>query len=88
MNTAQKLDFIERSRNIASALLDFEELQEQYTAQDLGNTLVDGDFTNENDGITLANLTSLYGTPWTDVNALLVKAGIKTVLYTIASTNN
>ncbi len=88
MNTAQKLDFIERSRNVASALLDFEELQKQYTAQDLGNTLVDGDFTDENDGITLANLTSLYGTPWTDVNTLLVKGGIKTVLYTIASINN
>ncbi len=85
MNTAQKLAFIERSREVAKALLDFETLQAQYTAQDLGTVLVDGDFTQENDGITKANLISLFGTPWTDVNTLLEKAGIKTVLYTIAS---
>ncbi len=85
MNTAQKLAFIERSRDVAKALLDFKELQRQYVAQDLGNTLVDGDFTLENDGIVLADLVALYSTPWTSVSTLLSTGGIETVLYKIAT---
>ncbi len=84
MNTLIKEQAIEDARRIARALLDFEALQAQYTALDLGNTLEDSDFVSDNAGISKADFVAMFVNPWSAVNTLLGVAGNKTVLHKIA----
>ncbi len=86
MPTGQKEQIIAETRKAAQMLLQCEVMGEQYTAGDLGNVLVDGDFSGVNAGITKAEFVAFYGTPLTDVLALLGKAGMKTALYALAQT--
>ena len=81
MTTQQKESIISRGRKIATALLMFEELNEEVAAIDAMNQMSDADFTGENAGITKNDFAALFGVPYTDVAALLAKAGVKTVLY-------
>lgn len=81
MTTQQKESIISRGRKIATALLMFEELNEEVAAIDAMNQMSDADFTGENAGITKADFFALLGVPWSDVSALLAKPGVKTVLY-------
>lgn len=83
MTTQQKESIISRGRKIATALLMFEELNEEVAAIDAMNQMSDADFTGENAGITKAQFSVLLGVPYTDVATLLAKAGVKTVLYAL-----
>ena len=81
MTQQQKENLIKRGRQVATALLMFEETNEEIAAVDAINQMTDEDFTGENAGITKADFFALLGVPWADVSALLAKAGVKTVLY-------
>lgn len=81
MTQQQKENLIKRGRQVATALLMFEETNEEIAAVDAINQMTDADFTGENAGITKADFFALLGVPWSDVAALLAKAGVKTVLY-------
>ena len=83
MTQQQKENLIKRGRQVATALLMFEELNEEVAAIDAMNQMSDADFTGENAGITKAQFSSLLGVPYTDVATLLAKAGVKTVLYAL-----
>lgn len=83
MTTQQKESIISRGREIATALLAFEELNEEIAAVDAMNQMTDDDFTGENAGITKAQFSALLGVPYADVATLLAKAGVKTVLYAL-----
>ena len=72
---------VEGGRQIATALLMFEEANEEIAAIDALNQMSDTDFTGENGGITKDDFAALFGVPYTDVAALLAKSGVKTVLY-------
>lgn len=80
MTQQQKEQLITQGRQIATALLMFEEVNEYAAAIDASNQMTDDDFTGENAGITKNDFFALLGVPWTDVAALLAKAGVKTVL--------
>ena len=81
MTQQQKENLIKRGRQVATALLMFEEANEEIAAVDALNQMTDADFTGENAGITKADFFALLGVPWADVSALLAKPGVKTVLY-------
>lgn len=81
MTQQQKEQLIRQGRQIATALLLFEEVNEFSASVDAPNQMTDQDFTGENAGITKADFFALLGVPWADVSALLAKAGVKTVLY-------
>lgn len=80
MTQQQKEQLITQGRQIATALLLFEKVNEYSAAVDAYSQMTDDDFTGENAGITKADFFALLGVPWTDVSALLAKAGVKTVL--------
>lgn len=81
----QKEAFIKSSRDVARALLNLETLNEEYVATDAGNSITTEDFLGVNAGLVVADLIALYGTPVTDVLALLNKEGMRTILHTLAS---
>ena len=81
MTQQQKEQFIRQGRQVATAILLFEEVNEFSASTDALNQMSDEDFTGENAGITKADFFALLGVPWADVSALLAKAGVKTVLY-------
>ena len=81
MTQQQKEALIKRGRQVATALLMFEEVNEEVAAVDALNQMTDADFTGENAGITKNDFFALLGVPWADVSALLAKPGVKTVLY-------
>jgi uncharacterized membrane protein len=69
MNTTQKADFISRYRAAITAFITalqaLNTLQAQYGALDLGNVLVDADFTGNNSGITKAAFVAAVGSAGT-----------------------
>lgn len=81
MTQQQKENLIKRGRQIATALLMFEEANEEIVAVDALNQMSDSDFIGENAGITKNDFATLFGVPYTDVAVLLAKPGVKTVLY-------
>lgn len=81
MTQQQKENLIKRGRQVATALLMFEEANEEIAAVDALNQMSDSDFIGENAGITKNDFAALFGVPYTDVAALLAKPGVKTVLY-------
>lgn len=80
MTQQQKEQLIRQGRQVATALLMFEEVNEYVSSIDASNQMTDEDFTGENAGITKNDFFALLGIPWTDVSALLAKPGVKTVL--------
>lgn len=80
MTQQQKEQLITQGRQVATALLLFEEINEYSAAVDAINQMTDADFVGENAGITKNDFFALLGVPWTDVSALLAKPGVKTVL--------
>ena len=81
MTQQQKEQLIRQGRQVATALLLFEEVNEYSAAVDAINQMTDADFVGENAGITRDDFFALLGVPWADVAALLAKPGVKTVLY-------
>ena len=81
MTQQQKEQLITQGRQVATALLLFEEVNEYVAAVDASNQMTDADFVGENAGITKSDFFTLLGVPWADVSALLAKAGVKTILY-------
>lgn len=81
MTQQQKEQLIRQGRQVATALLMFEEVNEYSAAVDAINQMTDADFVGENAGITRDDFFALLGVPWADVAALLAKPGVKTVLY-------
>lgn len=83
--TGQKKDNIARTRKAAQMLLECRTLNEEYVYGDLGNVLVDGDFTDEDSGIILTDYVAFYGATMTAIMALLDTPGIESVLSQLAA---
>ncbi len=63
MTQQQRDTFIAKVRTVATSLLEVDELQDEYTAGDYGNTMSDTDYSGVNDGISHADLVAFFGTP-------------------------
>lgn len=84
--TTQKANFISKYRNAVDSLtaaLELERtLRRQYDALDLGNALVDGDFTGENLGITKAQFVTAVSAA--DTVQTAYGSSVRTSLYKVA----
>jgi len=85
MNTTQqKENYVREIRQAATKLIEGQEelnaLYTHWTAEDLGNVLVDGDLTGDNAGLTVTNLADVIGTTRAAIDTLWA-AGHSTNLY-------
>lgn len=83
---SQKANHISKYRNVVDSLIAALEaektLRRQYDALDLGNVLVDGDFTGENLGITKAQFVTAVAAA--DTVQTAYGSSVRTSLYKVA----